>query len=258
MSVAKRAQVQSGQSANREQEDERNRVTHRRRQTDRPLVHRGHPVEHLDRRRNRNRKRQRAEDDRRQRTHPGREHVVAPDQEAQQGDRDRRVSDEAISEDPLVAVDADQVADDAEGRQNHDVHSRVAVEPEEVLERHRVAVELGIENPDVHRPFGDQQQQRDSEHGSRQHLNDAGRVGRPKKQRHAKPSHPRRSHRVDRDDEVQTGEDRTEAEDERPRSSPGSRTYQWSCCKACRTSNRYPRPLAHNAQMKKIAPNTHR
>ncbi len=92
----------------------------------------------------------------------------------------------------------------------------MAVEPEEVLVRHRVAVELGIKDADVHRPFSDQQQQRDAQNGSRQHLNDAGRIDRPQAQRHLEPRHPRWPHRVDRHDQVQAGEDRAEAKDKGP------------------------------------------
>ena len=44
--------------------------------------------------------------------------------------------------------------------------------------------------------------------------NQAGRVMGPDEQRQPEPGHPRRAHRVDRDDEVQTGQDRRETSDE--------------------------------------------
>ncbi len=50
----------------------------------------------------------------------------------------------------------------------------VTVEPEKVLERHRVTVEFRIENPDVHGALSDQKQQRDSEHWRCQDLDNAG------------------------------------------------------------------------------------
>ena len=37
------------------------------------------------------------------------------------------------------------MADDAEGRQNHDVDLRVAEEPEDVLVHHRIAAASGVE-----------------------------------------------------------------------------------------------------------------
>ena len=138
--------------------------------------------------------------------------MVPPNQETQQRDRDRRICDKAIAENSLVAVHANQLTDHAKCWQNHDVDSGVAVEPKEVLEGDRVTVVLGIKNPNVHRPFGNQQQQSDAQNGSRQHLDDAGRISCPKEQWHSKPSHPWRPHRVDRNDEVQTREDRTEAQ----------------------------------------------
>ena len=73
-----------------------------------------------------------------------------------------------------MRMDCNQFADNAEGWQNHDVNSRVAVEPKEVLERDWVTIKLWIKNPDVHGSLGDQQQQRNSQHWCRQHLNDAG------------------------------------------------------------------------------------
>ncbi len=61
----------------------------------------------------------------------------------------------------------------------------------------------------------DQQQQRDAQHGRGQHLDHRRGVERPEEQRHAKPGHSRRPQGVDRDDEVEPGENRAEAEDER-------------------------------------------
>ena len=92
---------------------------------------------------------------------------MAPHKEAQQCNRDRRVCDESVSEDPLVAMHTDQVADDSERWQNHDVHSRMAIEPEEMLERHRVPIVLWIENTDVHCPFCNEKQKGDTKNRSR-------------------------------------------------------------------------------------------
>ena len=69
----------------------------------------------------------------------------------------------------------------AHARQDHDVHGRVRVEPEEVLEEHRVAAERRIEDADVEHALHDQQQQRDAEHRRRQHLDERGRVDRPRR-----------------------------------------------------------------------------
>ena len=57
------------------------------------------------------------------------------------------IGDEAVAENVLVAEDRNQLADDAHARQDHDVHGRMGIEPEKMLEQHRVAAQLGIEDP---------------------------------------------------------------------------------------------------------------
>ena len=56
--------------------------------------------------------------------------------------------------------------------------------------------------------------ERDREHRRAQHLNQAGRVMRPDKQRQPPPCQAGRAHLVDGDDEVQARQDRREAGDE--------------------------------------------
>ena len=77
------------------------------------------------------------------------EHVVAPDQEAEDGDREAREGDELVAEDRLAREAAIDLADHAHRRQDHDVDGRVGVEPEQVLEQHRVAAERRVEDADV-------------------------------------------------------------------------------------------------------------
>ncbi len=144
-----RAEEQARQSADAEQEDERQGVAHRRLERDRALVHRGQPVEDLDRRGNRDAEGQEAEDHVGQGRLAAGEHVVAPDQEADHRDGDRAVGDEPVAEDVPAAEGRDQLAHDAHRRQDHDVDGRVGVEPEEVLEEDRVAAEGRIEDADA-------------------------------------------------------------------------------------------------------------
>ena len=114
----------------------------------------------------------------------------------------------------LAAEHRDDLADDAHGRQDHDVHGRVRIEPEEVLIEHRVAAQGRVEDADAHDALDDQQQQRDAQHRRGQHLDDGRGVEGPQHQRHVEPAHARGAHAVDRDDEVEAGEHRTEAQDE--------------------------------------------
>ena len=65
----------------------------------------------------------------------------------------------------LAREDRDELADHAHARQDHDVDGRVRVEPEEVLEQHRVAAQRRVEDADAEHALDDQQQQRDAETG---------------------------------------------------------------------------------------------
>ena len=167
-------QRQTRQPADGEHEEEPQGVEHGRLQHDRTLVERGQPVPDLDRRGDGHQHRQRAEDRVRRARLPVGEHVVSPDEEADQGDGDAAHGHEAVAEDLAAAEGGDDLAHDAHGGQDHDVHGRVRVEPEEVLEEDRVAAVGRIENAGVEQPFHDQQQQRDRQHGRGQDL-DQGR-----------------------------------------------------------------------------------
>ena len=97
------AEEQPGEPADGEEEEEHQGVAHRRRQADRALVHGRQPVEDLDRRGDGHGEGQGTEDHGR----PARdcaadEHVVAPDEEADQGDGHAAIGDEAVAEDVLA------------------------------------------------------------------------------------------------------------------------------------------------------------
>ena len=141
---------------------------------------------------------------------------MAPDQEAEDGDGEARKTDEGVAERPLAAETGNDLADHAHAGQDHDVHGRVRIKPEQVLKQDRVAPQLGIENADLQQSLHRHQQQRDRQHGRAQHHDDARGIDRPDEQRQAEPGQPGGSHLVDRDDEVQPGEDRRKAGDEDP------------------------------------------
>ena len=85
------------------------------------------------------------EDRVRHRAHAGREHVVAPHAEAQEGDERAREDHRGVAEQRLPREDRQHLGDDAEGRQDQDVHLGVAEDPEQVLPEHRVAAAAGNE-----------------------------------------------------------------------------------------------------------------
>ncbi len=145
---------------------------------------------------------------------PGDEHVVAPHEEAQDGDADGREGDELVAEDRLARERGHELADDAHGGQDHDVDGGVRVEPEQVLEEDRIAAELRIEDPDVKRALGRDEKDGDRDDRRPEDLDDARRVMAPHEERQPEPREARRAHAVDRDDEVQARENRREAGDE--------------------------------------------
>src|SRR5690606_6113066 len=77
--------------------------------------------------------------------HAGGEHVVRPHDETEDGDRGGGVHHRFIAEQPLAGKSRDDLADDAEGRQDHDVHLGVTEEPEDVLVHHRITATGGVE-----------------------------------------------------------------------------------------------------------------
>ena len=70
--------------------------------------------------------------------------MVRPDHEADDADGDHRVGHAEIAEDRLAREGRDDLADDAEARQDEDVDFGMAEEPEQVLEQDRIAA-AGIE-----------------------------------------------------------------------------------------------------------------
>ncbi len=90
------------------------------------------------------------------------------------------------------------------------------IEPEQMLEQHRIAAISRIEEADMQSALQHQQEQSDRDDGRTQNHDRAGGVMRPDKQRQAEPGQARRAHTVNGDDEVQPGQNRREAVDENP------------------------------------------
>ena len=119
-----------------------------------PVIHGRQPVEDFDAGRNRDQEGQGREDHGGQLRLAGDEHVVAPDDEAEQRDarrwskRWRGIRRSSCGEKVgMISLD------DRHARQNHDVDGRMRVEPEEVLEQHRIAADARIEDADLEDAF---------------------------------------------------------------------------------------------------------
>ena len=210
-----RRERDAGHPAEHQEEQEPDEVGERRLERDGAAVEGRRPVEDLDGGEDAHEHREDPEDAGVPRRLPRGEEVVAPGEEADERDAERGVGDRLVAEDVLVAEGADDLGDHRHRRQHHDVDGGVRVEPEEVLEQHRVAAARRIEDPPAEGVLDEDEQQRHPEHRRREDLDDARRVDRPDEQRQPPPADPGRPHRVGRHDEVEAGEDRREPEDER-------------------------------------------
>ena len=107
------------------------------------------------------------------------------------GDGQAREGDEAVAEDVLPREAGDELRDDAHPRQHHDVDGRVRVEPEQVLEEHRIAADRRVEDADAQHALEGEQQDRDRDDRRPQDHDQAGRVVRPHEERQPEPRHAR-------------------------------------------------------------------
>ena len=74
---------------------------------------------------------------------------MAPNEEAKHCDRQTRERDKLVTEDVLAREVCYQLADHSHRRENHDVDSRMRVEPEQVLEQNGIATKSRIEDADT-------------------------------------------------------------------------------------------------------------
>ena len=111
-------------------------------------------------------------------------HVVRPDDEAEGPNGNHSVNHGQVAKDRLAREGCNNVADDAEGRQDHNVHFGVTKEPQDVLVQHGVATACRIKegSPKV----TVRQQHGDSTSQNRQSQKDqpCSHKDRPSKQRH--------------------------------------------------------------------------
>ena len=141
---------------------------------------------------------QRAERDGGVIAHARREHVVTPHEEAEDGERHGRAREHLVTEHRCGGLNVAMTSlTTAIAGQHHDVDGRVTVEPEEVLERHRVAAEeLGVTTPGDHEP------EHDGEQGRRDDLHDGRGEEAPDKERQPAPADAVATHIAHRRDEV--------------------------------------------------------
>src|SRR4029077_1238933 len=146
---AKTGEEKPGEAADNEKADETEGVKHRRIPRDGALVKGRSPVKDLDRRGNRHEVAEERKRQRRVGRFAGNEHVMRPNQEADDRDGDTGAGDERVAEDRFARVSRNDLADHAHGRKNHDVHGGVRIEPEEMLKEDRIATESWIEEAEM-------------------------------------------------------------------------------------------------------------
>ena len=125
-------------AADHEQEDKAKRVEHGDFELDRAAPHGRQPRENLHTRWHGDDHGRRREVGPRTNVETNGEHVVSPDNEAYDADGRHGVGHTQVAEHGLVGEGGNDLADDAEGRNDDDVYFRVAKEPEQVLPQHRI------------------------------------------------------------------------------------------------------------------------
>src|SRR5438128_12245295 len=98
---------------------------------------------------------------------------MAPHEESKNRDGEACEGDERVAEHRLAAAGGDELADDAHRRQHHDVDRRMRVEPEEMLEEHRIAADARIEEAEVKDSLGRDEEDRDCDHRSAEQVDEA-------------------------------------------------------------------------------------
>ena len=140
-----RREVDSGQSTDRKLQHERERVEHRDSQVDATTPQGREPREHFDARRHRNGHAGQSKERVGNVSQTDGEHVVRPDGDRQEGDGDARGHDDAVAKQRFARKDRDDLRDDPEGRQRHDVHLGVTEVPEQVLPQDGIAPGSDVE-----------------------------------------------------------------------------------------------------------------
>ncbi|KAF1854768.1 hypothetical protein Lal_00013172 [Lupinus albus] len=187
-------QHHAGHAADREQEDEADRPDHRRLEFEAAAPHRRDPREDLDAGGHRDDHGRRREVHLRVHVEAGGVHVVRPHDEADDADRDHGVSHAEVAEHRLLREGRDDLADDAEARQDHDIHFGMAEEPEQVLVQDRVTTAGRIEERRAEVAVRQQHGDRRGENRQRQQQQERGDQHRPHEQRHLVQGHARRAH----------------------------------------------------------------
>ena len=201
-------QNQTGETTHGEHEDEAHCKQHWGFKGHRTFPHGCEPVEDFHARRHRDQHGGVHEEQLTRHRHTGGVHVVRPHDERQNRDRGSCVHHRRVAKQLLARERWHNLADDAERRQNHDVHLRVSEEPEDVLEHHRITTAGWVKESGTEVTVGQRHSDRTSQH---RHHSDQ-QVGcdqpSPDEHRHLHQRHARSAHVKDGDHDVDRAHDR--------------------------------------------------
>ena len=133
---------------------------------------------------------------------------MRPHDKADRANRDHGIGHAEIAEDGLFREGGNDMADDAEARQDHDIHFRVTEEPEQVLVQDQIAAIGRIKEGRAEVTIGQQHGDRTGQNRQRQQQQESRHQHRPRKQRHFVQGHARRAHVQNGGDEVDRTENR--------------------------------------------------
>ena len=136
------------------------------------------------------------------RGHPDRVHVMRPDKESDDPDQHHRINHSEIAEDGLARERRDNLRDDAERRQNHDVDLRMPEEPEEMLEEDGIAASGRIEKGRAEVSIGQEHRDCAGKHGDCEQQQERRYQYRPGEEGHLVQRHSGRAHIEDGCDEI--------------------------------------------------------
>src|ERR1035437_311092 len=139
---------------------------------------------------------------------------MRPNEKSEYGNSYRRKGYSCVSKDAFFAEARDDFRDDSHSWQDHDIYGRVRIKPEEVLKEKGVTTLRWIEYANSDYTLEYDEHHRYGNYRCRQNKDDGRCVIGPYKQWQPEPRHAGCSHLVDRDDEVEAGENRRKASDE--------------------------------------------
>ena len=140
------------------------------------------------------------------------EHVVRPHDSALADDEHQRAHRPLVAEQRLAGEVSHDLQHEGKGRDDHHVHRRVGVSPEDVLIQHRRAAAGRPEEGHARHPIQHRHDQRRGHELGENQAEHRGAKDAPDEDRQPPPGHPRRAQADDGDQKVEAAEDGRQAE----------------------------------------------